>query len=283
MIRMVGRPMHFTYLTISVSGSNLKHPNEDSVAFNSHHHSVAWADGITRVSDRLGSYPSPSPSAAAARAFTAAALAALNQNETLIDACGRGNSAIRQLWPPYQKSWGGFDYSVHDYPDCVGGVARLQAALISYCVLSDCGLAIINSAHQISFQTEDRIQKVRRHPDWPAITGPSDIQGRQKCQRDWRNRPAAEHPTYGAFTGEDFALINSDENGQKKYLITGSYHLRPGDTAICYTDGIIPFLADQQFLLLASKANEQEIASYLAENPLGTAADDRSCVIIRVN
>ena len=60
-----------------------------------------------------------------------------------------------------------------------------------------------------------------------------------------RNKPDTRHLTYGVLTGEPEAL---------HYLETGSVRLLPGDTAILFSDGILPFVFESSFREAAAKA-----------------------------
>ena len=152
--------------------------------------------------------------------------------------------------------------------------ALIQGDTVHAGFIGDCGLAILKDDGAIRWHSPDEVASVRPHFPDAQVVGTTERYIR--VRRDFRNRPAADHPTYGVLTGEPGAL---------PYVRSLSLTIGEGQSILVYTDGIMPFLFDDaQFRQLLLSGDDEALLEYVTvRSRPGKTADDKTLLIYTLN
>lgn len=231
------------------------------------------ADGVSRDAyDRKGYSVAR---AAAERAVDAAddRLSTDAHEQALKEAFLLANQAVKEL----NKDTGLWGDGNNDYLDrdlagtCLACMTR-EKNLFRYGYVGDCRVAHISSTGNL-FITPDQVTEARAQ--FPK-EGERDVRA-VTIRKERRNNPESMYKTYGVLTGEDSAL---DPN----YLKLGSFTAEPGDAVMVCSDGIAPFIEqDEEFRQLLLHGNEEAIRSHV-DNPDSPYqnTDEKTLVLYRV-
>lgn len=216
----------------------------------------AVADGVTRYVPEGASYPNPSHARDVAEEFCRASVSfvssARNESLDLRTAFLKGNDAIARMNHELGITKETCDYLGNDFFGCqaVAGYFIVRNHL-EYSHIGDCGLLVFDKNLFPVFFSENNVDILERFREGWGFS--SKEERKMFWTNTMRNRPGARHLTYGSLTGEEEATY---------YLKTGSLGLEPGDTAVFFSDGILPFVYSRDFRSVIQKQiqndNEQE-------------------------
>lgn len=259
--------------------STLKHKreSEDAAFINEKRRLLVAADGVSRGPfDDKSKYPYPSPARKAAKIAVDKMGEHLSQiddvtPEDMLDAVRKANEAIRELNRDLGL-WENTDYLTNDLAGTVIASAVQKDSEMVYTFMGDSRVALIGQDGQLKWVSEDEITPIRGH--FPKKEDVGVTERFVQVRRDFRNNPSAPHPTYGVLTGEDSAL---------EYVRTGSIEYVPGDVLIAYTDGVTPFIhEDDDFRKLVISGNMEEINRYMGDRSTTEKnADDKTLLVCR--
>lgn len=228
-------------------------PNEDFL-YSLSDRVFAVADGLTRFVSQGKDYPNPSPAGAAAEFFSEVAamsieglirlgqLTADRTEEAIREAFSDANTAIRRLNESNSITKETTDYLENDFASCVGALGMLVKSTLYHGYIGDCGLLVYDSKSSMpKFMTANDmalLEDFREAWGWFKEMSGVDMAEEKIARRlfwakDLRNKPGSPCLTYGALTGEREALA---------YMKIGKIELGVGDTAIFFSDGILPYL-----------------------------------------
>lgn len=265
--------------TWPAQGTN-PHPREDVHFVNELHGVFTVADGVTRDASEPGQYPVPSPAAGAAMAAAESigrALVLLLENREpvtkseMAEALDFGNGAVR-TYSKVNGFWVNHDYLTRDLPGAVAAAAVVYDDEFVWGYIGDCGVARLSPRGDVIFRTVDDVAAAR--PAFAHIAE-TDPQARKvRIRRDFRNKPDADHPTYGVLTGEEAAEV---------YFKVGINEYAAGDMLLVYSDGIAPLIfEDATFRLLLMSGNEIDIHLYVADRSSADRhTDEKTLIIVR--
>lgn len=244
--------------------------SEDYVMKDEQNNYFVVADGVSRdVYKQLGY----SPARAAAERATQALLEGLQQGESLNEAFHTANRAVKEL----NQNEGLWGEGNHNYLDrdlaatCLACLVR-NGDTFRYGYVGDCRIAHI-SAEGVLFITPDQVLNART--EFPKEG--SREERAVTIRKERRNNPSDSHKTYGVLTGEDVAL-------NPKYLKTGTIQSKPGDVVMVCSDGIAPFIEnDEEFRKLLLQGSEEDIRVYAAnpDSPYQNT-DEKTLILHRV-
>ncbi len=246
---------------------------EDAVLVDKCKNTYAVADGVTRDRTRNGTYPSPSPAEEAAQVVVDSIHRAIEMGLSVPQALTLANRDVRRL-NERLGFWSSTDFLSRDLAGAVAAAAMVRGSTVDYALVGDCGLAIVDEKGCLVSETRDRVAEARS--SFPAD---GEVEDRKVAIRSrYRNRPTADHPTYGVLTGEDAAV---------EYMVCGQWRLGESDTLVLFTDGFRPLLYDAPSLRILTQG--EEVARRLAErvmflrqqDNMRTLADDVSAVLAR--
>jgi len=225
-------------------------PNEDALCVSESKAVFAVADGVTQFVEKGGTYPELPTAAVVARAFCFDAVGSMSKsieevlNESraiyareIISAFRVANSKIAGF-----NGGLGADYFENDLAGCVGVLGVLDGAesgspILHYGYIGDCGLFVFDKdLHPVFLSDNNNIGPLEQFREGTPFS--DKRAGAVFWRRDLRNHPDARYLTYGVLTGEEEAL---------SYVKTGSVSLEAGDTAILFSDGILPFIFCEEF------------------------------------
>ncbi len=221
-------------------------PNEDALLALRDRGRFAVADGVTRFLPEGHQYPDPSPASGVAAIFCGYAVRCMQgvRPETEIRKAFRdANVWIRRFNDENGITKETTDYLEKDFACCVGILGVLAGNRLHYGYIGDCGLMVFNQSLKPIHLTPNNLAPLERFKEGCGFS--SKKERTLWWRRDMRNKPDTRHLTYGVLTGEPEAL---------HYLETGSVRLLPGDTAILFSDGILPFVFESSFREAAAKA-----------------------------
>lgn len=237
-------------------------PDEDCLYISKCGGIFAVADGTSRSVGEEGRYPSPSPASLASHTFCVDAslhiansvvekscLVGKGLSEEDIEAAFReANSGIKRVNEELGLTvTAKLDYFENDFAGCVAvlgvlDLAQSRSPRLLYGYIGDSGLLVFDKNLNPIFLSNNKIGSLELFR-----AGMAHVSSKERMtswHRDLRNRPHARHLTYGALTGEEAALL---------YVKTGRIPLEYGDTAVLFSDGIFPFIFDEQFRVAVRK------------------------------
>ncbi len=198
----------------------------------------AIADGVSRSHKEGDRYPELS-SQIAAEQFCRVTAYGLEQYMRIEEVFDHANKAIAALNHAHRIIPGSVDFLYQDYLSCVGIVGSFSGMegcpnTFVYGYMGDCGMLLYDADFFPVFMTQDPVGVLERFREgW----GFSKEEKAILWRREFRNRNA-RIMTYGALTGEPSALL---------HLKCGYIDIRPGDTALLFSDGVYPFVFDRRF------------------------------------
>lgn len=217
-------------------------PNEDFLHISEGINAYAVSDGCTLFVPHGKEYPTPSPARTAAEIFCKTSVEFLEHTLPLVDfRCMRkafrvANREIRKFNEEQGISMekGTLDYLEHDFAGCVGVLGALKGNTLRYGYIGDCGLMVFDKNLLLALLTPNEcavLEQVREM--WGFSSGETR---RLFWNRSLRNHPQAGYLTHGVLTGEEEAL---------SYVKTGVVELKNKDTAVLFSDGMLPYLFDR--------------------------------------
>lgn len=224
-------------------------PTEDCLYVSKSKRVFAVADGISRSVEEGREYPSPSPASLASRLFCIDASShVLNiltrakelGEEDIVAAFREATSGIRRVNEELGLT-AKLDYFENDFAGCVAVLGVLDlvqsgSPMLLYGYIGDCGLVVFDKNLNPIFLSGNELWPLEMFREGMAFTGAKERS--IFVRKNLRNRPHSRVMTYGALTGEEEALL---------YVRTGKVLLEYGDTALFFSDGILPFIFDTQF------------------------------------
>jgi hypothetical protein len=224
-------------------------------------------DGVSRSFQ--GKYPVPSPARIVAEAVANTIGLCLLTGATIQDAFKAGSISAR-FWNKHFGYFFNTDYLFHDLAGCVASAVTIQDKTFKYGFIGDCGIAKLSSSGEFLWHTPDQVAPVvATFKNLISETAMNDRLVR--IRRDFRNKPSAEHLTFGVLTGEKEAM---------SYISIGEIDFQKGETVILYSDGVFPFFGDFEFRQLLLKGNKRKITAYLKANSSSTKHNDDKTLII---
>ena len=172
-------------------------------------------------------------------------------------------------------------------------MAVKQGGVIKYAFIGDCRMLVLSQEAEIDWQSltesTDRVSQAQAafaplRKNLPAKDDPTYEDQRRQYIRtvhtQFRNNPDAEdgpnpHPTYGVLTGQPEAV-------DERYIYTGEIVLSTGKTLVLSSDGLEPFMAQNDFREILVRGDSQEVEHYINAHPeIDTANDDKTLLVIR--
>lgn len=207
-------------------------------------HVFAVADGVTRSVPVGGSYPDPSAWHPAnifcsqIRSLRDARWRSKDAaKKAIVDAFRHANEGIYCFNTAQCVTSETVDYFEKDYFGCVGVMGVLLDNTLHYGYIGDCGLLVFDKdLNPVFLSSNNELGPLEMFREGMVFTGAKERS--IFVRRNLRNHPHSRAMTYGALTGEEGAL---------PYVRTGSISLELQDTAILFSDGILPFIFDVQF------------------------------------
>ena len=231
----------------------LKHPIEDSYAFDERIGAIAVADGVTRdpmvylpnIKYPWGQfrfvrhYPKPSGAKKSADLFCETFLRCVREfhskDEQAVRDCFR--EANRLIMELNHRENSQPDYLMNDFYACTAAavVENIHEGSIAYGFISDCGLAVFDSSATLKFRTENEGAERHSEDRWELLRSLGLMNwrhpaGRWIWRKVFRNNPT-EPCSFGVLTGEETAM---------HYVRTGIREKQPGDLLAVYSDGLEP-------------------------------------------
>ena len=223
-------------------------------------------DGVSRSFQEK--YPSPSPAKVVAEFVATSIGLHLIAGVDIVTAFKTGNKAAYFL----NKVFGflNTDYLFNDLAGCVASAITVHDKTFKYGFIGDCGVARLNQKGELVWHTPDQVAPVvATFKNLISETAMNDRLVR--IRRDFRNKPSADHSTFGVLTGEKKAM---------DYVRTGEIEFEKGETIILYSDGVFPFFEDQEFRQVLLLGNKRKITQYLKANSSPTKNNDDKTLII---
>lgn len=230
-------------------------------------------DGVTRTPALDGTYPLPSPAAQAASRFVRCACAYQHLIELTDTGVGElyrlGNQRIWRLNEHLGLNQA-CDWYTHDLAGTVGSAVWCLPDYFRWSYMADCGVKLLDRDGHIVFRTPNDYEQARQY--FPAT---ADEPLKVVLRREYRNHPKrGMHQTYGVLTGEPAAL---------EYVKTGVEPYQPGQTLLVHTDGLLPYLANEDFCRLLVGGDQSQILWFIRHHPLWEdKEDDVTAVILRL-
>lgn len=237
---------------------------------------VIARSGATPACRQAGGNPGVGAPTLDRHAHPAGSLAMTN---TMSEAFDRANEKIMEL-----NIREGIDkkmnYVEYDWFDTVGVAGVILNNKLYYGFVGDCGLAVYSAQDGPAigwkkvFQTEDMVAPAvaRFREQYKNYKDFSVNERMLIMHRDFRNNPNMQG--YGSFSGEE---------GVKKYYAFGSRELGKGDMIVLYSDGIVPYLEDENFIEILKKGDKQVLDDFVlkkvAEDPQ-EFGDDRTFISV---
>lgn len=225
---------------------------------------VIVADGITR--DPIGSsdlstysddefiksYPRPSGGEIAAKTIVDTFK---NSKGALKERLIEGNNKLKEINKKYIKEC---DYLKNDYYGTVASCIKIERNILHYAYICDCGVIIYDKLGKVKFKTPDD-KELYSDPYINKIGIPWHLkEARVIVRRDYRNNlnniKNGKCISYGALTGETAAI---------DFIKTGEVTLEKGDTVIVYSDGMVNFLLEKEFIKLVLNFDKEKFENYL--------------------
>ena len=240
-------------------------------------HVAVVADGVTRLQDKHGKYPYHSP------ATKAANVAALTIAKWLVSSNFFGEVVIRQAFSNGNVAvkrlneelgfWDKCDYLTKDFAGTVAACVVESNGQIHCANIGDCGVAHFSSKRKLLWHSDDDVAKAR--PFFPKIEEVGLDERYIRVRRDFRNKPAAKHLTFGVLTGEPEALF---------YVKVESRSYILGDVVAVYSDGLAPFvLEDIDFQHLLVTGDQKQIQQYVADRSSSKLnPDEKTLILLRL-
>lgn len=224
-------------------------------------------DGVSRSFQ--GKYPVPSPARIVAEAVANTIGLCLLTGATIQDAFKAGSISAR-FWNKHFGYFFNTDYLFHDLAGCVASTVTIQDKTFKYGFIGDCGVAKLSGSGELIWHTPDEVAPVVK--TFKTLISETATNDRLvRIRRDFRNKPQADHLTYGVITGEKEAL---------SYVRTGEIEFEKGETILLYSDGVFPFFQDAEFRQLLLLGNKRKITQYLKANSSPTKNNDDKTIII---
>lgn len=255
-----------------------KREGEDALFVDEKGGVFAVTDGVTRDKNDSGEYPYPSPARQAAQIAAETIgnyLVNLEQisERKIHDAFVHANEAVKSL-NEQLGLWNNHDYLERDLAGTVGVCAVVQKREVIYGYIGDCGIAHLSSQGELLWHSDDDVITASSH--FPKTNDIGRTERTVRVRRDFRNKPSAQHPTYGVLTGEEEAM---------HYVKTGRVQLEPGAVLVVYSDGAMPFIfEDDDFSRLLFNGNETQIYEYVAHRSSAEKySDEKTLILFRTN
>lgn len=243
---------------------NYNFPVEDQFYVNDNGTEVIVADGITR--DPIGSsdlstysedeffksYPRPSGGEIAAKTIVNVFK---NGKGTLKERLIKGNRKLKEINNKYIKKC---DYLINDYYGTVASCIKIEDNIMSYAYICDCGVIVYDQFGNVKFKTTDD-KELYSDKYINKIGIPWHLkEARVIVRRDYRNNlnniKDGKCISYGALTGEETAI---------NFIKTGEVTLDEQDTIIVYSDGMVNFLLEKEFIKLILNFDKKKFEKYL--------------------
>ena len=261
---------------VSFLESNTKDkPNEDCVHVSTDQCFAVVADGATRLRAN-GRYPDINSS-----------LASECVCHTLHEGYNQGIRDLRRLFIAANQKIAAInrEEGITDEIQLLSAVAvagyfsAQLPDLFQYAFIGDCGVLVYDQDLFPVYMTPNELAALEMFRDrwW------EEEKGVKIWRSAWRNKPNERRMTHGGLTGQEEAL---------SYLRADFVRdLKPGDTILLYTDGILPFVYESRFrqyvrmYARAGSGHREMIYEYLETATLDLAAmgvknfdDDRAFV-----
>jgi serine/threonine protein phosphatase PrpC len=223
-------------------------------------------DGVSRSFQ--GKYPKPSPARVVAETVATVLGLHLIAGLDILTAFQTANKSAYSL----NKVFGflNTDYLFSDLAGCVASAITVHDNTFKYGFIGDCGVAKLDQHANLIWHTPDEVAPVVR--TFKTLIYETVVNERLvRIRRDFRNKPQADHLTYGVITGEKEAM---------SYVRTGEMDFQKGETIALYSDGVFPFLLDPDFRHLLLSGNKKKITEYLKANSSPTKNNDDKTIII---
>lgn len=250
--------------------------DEDASLINAKHSVFVVADGVTRRGFS-GHYPHPSPARVAAETVVEILTKILTGSakiteEQMYGAFRQANDSVRVV-NERLGLWDNHDWWGRDLAGAVASCLNLEKDVFFYGFIADCGVAHLSVNGDLLWHTPDLLAPVEKY--FPLVEELGEEERFIRVRRDFRNKPRANHPTYGVLTGERAAL---------SYVRVGSRPYTAGDILAVYSDGVIPFLGDHTFQQLLSQSPKSKILQYVVQRSSPQQyADEKTLILIRTS
>lgn len=253
-----------------------KSVDEDAFIADEEHCVFVVADGVTRRGF-TDSYPNPSPAHLAAKAAVEALRKTLAEHGEQLtgvqiqSAFAKANEHVREINQRLEL-WNNHDWWGNDLAGTVASCLVVKKTTFFYGFMADCGVAHLAPNGGLLWHSPDLLAPVTKY--FPSIEELGEKERFIRVRRDFRNKPQANHPTYGVLTGEEEAL---------SYVQVGSRPYNPGEVLAVYSDGAAPFVVDDAaFRQLLPRGKESDIHEYVAQrSPAKQNPDEKTLIVVR--
>lgn len=173
---------------------------------------------------------------------------------TLLNKFIECNKAVKELNKLYIPEC---DYLENDYYGAVASCINIKENKLHYAYICDCGVIVYDKIGNIKFQTID--DKVKYSNPYTKDLGSWKLpETRINIRKNYRNKPDNiinnQCVSYGALTGEEEAI---------SFIRTGIINIDEGDIIIVYSDGMINFLNNPDFINLIINFDKIKLENYI--------------------
>lgn len=222
------------------------------------------ADGITRdpvgvfdlsilsFEEMVKKYPRPSGAELAAKEICDTFS---KTNGTLKNRLIEANKSVKRLNDKYILNC---DYLQNDYYGAVASCVHIENDVLNYAYICDSGVIVYDNLGNIKFQTNNDKELIS-DPYIKEIGIPWNLpEARVKVRESFRNNlnniQDGKCVSFGALTGEESA---------SEFIKSGKVNLSDGDIVVVYSDGLINFLNDKEFISYILNFNKEEFEKYI--------------------
>ncbi|MBI1982408.1 MAG: protein phosphatase 2C domain-containing protein [Candidatus Levybacteria bacterium] len=183
------------------------------------------------------------------------------------------------------------DYYEHDLAGAVAAAVIQQGNTLYYGFIGDCRILILSSDGEVKWQSlteetnkihqaQQNFASLRRNlpPKEDLVYQTAWINYVRTVHTQFRNNPAAErmkngHATYGVLNGQPEALDDS-------YLITGVIEYASEDHIVLCSDGLEPYIDNEEFKKLLISGDREKIEYFLDTHmETDTVKDDKLLIV----
>lgn len=254
-------------------------PSEDFIVIGDN--SFAVFDGVTLLHQTP--YPNPSPAAEAAKIGAFEAIKVIrekNQDQTPEDVLRLAFTESNKRIKEYNDSLGiteeTINYVSKQYASTVGAVGFIEDGFLYYGQINDCGVMVLDKDGRVISNAiddqkiyKDMLSKKRNNGELKEGSLEEHVFVRREVvNRNYEFR--GRKITYGVLTGQEEA---------ENFVRIGSCKLLLGQTLLFYSDGLIPFLSNQNFLNIVISEPEN-VEEFLRQNVNDVSLQKEKSVII---